>query len=713
MKKLNASHTISNILLTVLLTASGIGCIVTAFDLVVDPQAVLGTIVIWSVLTCLCFSRIWSMLLLVAVLLLSMAQLSYMGLAPHLESFLWNVSTLYNQAYELGFTIWWTSSNHLGADTTCFFQLQAIATALMIGAGLTQQRIWPGILMGIGMLAPCVVVTNTAPDSVFLFLWLLSLLLLAISALARRETPNQAAQFLAKVFLPILLSLAIVFAAIPQDSYVAPESTWLIDFVEHLIEKHQSSQPTEPGQSVVLPTSPISVDVTAKSINLANVGPKKYSVSRKLSLLTDYSGYAYLRRMEYAVYTGSSWYVQEGTSRVDMDAAFLSNTRQTSYISYETDIRLLPYYSLGVEFTNGCLPAEDGVLEFTEVSYPLIDRWAEVWEANFGEEHTLSALPQILERDPELVPYTALPSNTRKGAGEILETIDYTSSESILSAVQKIGDFVRFSAEYSLQTSRMPAGETDFALWFLRSSDRGYCVHFATAATVLLRAAGIPARYVEGYLAETVAGKSQYVLGGQAHAWVEYYLPGAGWVILEATPGAIGPTPPPTEPPTAPPTEPTTIPTEPTEPSTVPSKPTEPTTMPTEPTEPVVTPGPGRDLSGLWAALKYLGWIFGCLGILVGQWRLRLYWLRRRLQQGTPNRQALARWQHIKWLFKLEGTAPPEDLLALAKKAKFSQHTITEEELASMEAYRQDRIARMKKKNIFLQAFYRFILALY
>ena len=49
----------------------------------------------------------------------------------------------------------------------------------------------------------------------------------------------------------------------------------------------------------------------------------------------------------------------------------------------------------------------------------------------------------------------------------------------------------------------MDLDSEDFAIWFLTEADTGYCIHFATAAVVLLRAAGIPARYVDGYVVNT------------------------------------------------------------------------------------------------------------------------------------------------------------------------------------------------------------------
>ena len=112
---------------------------------------------------------------------------------------------------------------------------------------------------------------------------------------------------------------------------------------------------------------------------------------------------------------------------------------------------------------------------------------------------------------------------------------------------QAIASYVRNSATYDTKTSRMPMDSEDFAKWFLEESDTGYCVHFATATAVLLQAAGIPARYVTGYLVPVQAGEATPVLSNQSHAWVEYWLPGYGWTVLEATPATTATNPTPTQ----------------------------------------------------------------------------------------------------------------------------------------------------------------------
>jgi hypothetical protein len=113
---------------------------------------------------------------------------------------------------------------------------------------------------------------------------------------------------------------------------------------------------------------------------------------------------------------------------------------------------------------------------------------------------------------------------------------------------------------------------------------------------------------------------------------------------------------------------------------------------------------------------RILAWFSGILGgiaLLWLQWKLRLRLRYRRLHNGNENRQALARWRHACFLARLAGSTPPEELLALANKAKFSQHRITQPELDRFDAYFQSRIDAMGRKNVLLQVVYRFVLALY
>lgn len=88
-------------------------------------------------------------------------------------------------------------------------------------------------------------------------------------------------------------------------------------------------------------------------------------------------------------------------------------------------------------------------------------------------------------------------------------------------------------------------GANDFFKYTMEQSKEGYSVHYATAAVLMLRYCGVPARYVEGYvISEEEASKfkaeeSILVTDENAHAWAEYYLDGIGWIPFEVTPGYV------------------------------------------------------------------------------------------------------------------------------------------------------------------------------
>src|SRR5207245_1291131 len=76
---------------------------------------------------------------------------------------------------------------------------------------------------------------------------------------------------------------------------------------------------------------------------------------------------------------------------------------------------------------------------------------------------------------------------------------------------------------------------------FLFVTHQGSCELFGSALAVLLRAAGIPARLVTGYTTGSYNVFTGYydVRNSDAHAWVEMFQPGAGWIEMEATPGFV------------------------------------------------------------------------------------------------------------------------------------------------------------------------------
>ncbi len=108
--------------------------------------------------------------------------------------------------------------------------------------------------------------------------------------------------------------------------------------------------------------------------------------------------------------------------------------------------------------------------------------------------------------------------------------------------VKAIEYYLSNNFNYTLTPTSTPE-ENDFVDYFLFEGKEGYCVYYATAMTVMVRTLGIPARYVEGYKmpSESYITPDGFptniylVTNENAHAWVEVYLEGFGWIPFEPT----------------------------------------------------------------------------------------------------------------------------------------------------------------------------------
>ena len=104
---------------------------------------------------------------------------------------------------------------------------------------------------------------------------------------------------------------------------------------------------------------------------------------------------------------------------------------------------------------------------------------------------------------------------------------------------ETIKKFLRKDFSYSLYVPPPKRKEffKDPVLRFLEDTKKGHCELFASAAVLLCRGAGLPARYVTGFVCEEKSPSGEYYFCRLAHAWGEVYLPEEEcWMTLEATP---------------------------------------------------------------------------------------------------------------------------------------------------------------------------------
>ena len=235
-------------------------------------------------------------------------------------------------------------------------------------------------------------------------------------------------------------------------------------------------------------------------------------------------------------YTGDAW-VRSGGSNpyetpLDPPAARTATVEQT--VRVESALRAMPaaWKPVAVrESPEGVRVTSEGTLVPAESiqagrSYTVVSEVPDVGSGRLREAGTDYPAP-VRER------YLQLPESTPGRVGRrAREIADGTATP--YDAARAIGRWLRSNKGYSLAVER-PTG--DVADGFVFGMDRGYCTYFATAMAVMLRSLGIPTRFASGYTpGERVAEDRLVVRGLDAHAWVDVYFPGVGWVAFDPTP---------------------------------------------------------------------------------------------------------------------------------------------------------------------------------
>lgn len=728
--------------LSSLIALAGIGCLASGFSLdVADHVHILSLCIAFSLLCSLCFHIRWGNLIvtLLSILALLMA-LQWTDLLLSIEKALYSITYYYDKAYDCGYLRWSDDSLRFIATDGA---LTVIAFAVILSVSWTVcRRKWFGfgVIAGLLPLVLCCIVIDSVPEESFLWMLLTGLVLLTLTQRLRRIRTEDATRLTAFLLTPVVLFTSLVFRLSPEDGYEDRAEALqyrFYDLVAKLSELLPEGNLLFPGMTV----PPSSFLQLQGQVDLGNTGPRKISKQTVMYINAPVSGSVYLRGQSFDSYTGTGW-----ESTVDCDdeggwprKGLFSQGTLTVRTLGRSDLYYTPYYPgdpdwIG-DLSTGYLPNPDQETTYTFDYH------------TFGRNTRILCTP-LSDRERRI--YRELPDDTRKRAEKILKDLFQAGNYTDERKAELIEDFVRRSADYDLQTGYMPDTETDFAMWFLEQEDNtGYCVHFASAAAVLLRAAGIPARYVTGYVAFSTAGQETAVTADLAHAWVEYFHPNKGWIVLDATPG-VGdhvvlqpPTKPtqtttptestrptetttPTE--TTQPTE-TTVPTETTTPTkpTAPTESTVPTTRPTESTLPSTAPtetvlpsdptepaDPPTEPEPVPLNLK---WIRGILQILLlwallaAQYKLRILVRKKWLNRGTPNQKACKRWRYARFLSRIT-TESAQPLLPLAEKAAFSQHTMTDEELAAFDAWYRQASAALLAKPWLWQFFLRILFAI-
>ncbi|WP_040196716.1 transglutaminaseTgpA domain-containing protein [Candidatus Soleaferrea massiliensis] len=406
-----------------------------------------------------------------------------------------------------------------------------------------------------------------------------------------------------------------------------------------------------------------------------------------LRVKTDGPNRIYLRGGSGEVYTGTSWEPLPETIYEQLDLDFqpllYAELSLDAYRDQTLDKSSITVRNVGadqlVAYTPYNMYAADG---FEKGFY----KDSALRNSIGASEYTLRFVPRASYAEGNPIPldedtdrylefvkehYTQLPENLKKRLKEYIwskfQMVENDNPYMWLSMAQAIVAKIHSDGTYTRTPGPTPEGR-DFVDYFLFESHQGYCVHFASAATAVLRAAGIPARFVQGYTVHRDNfGDDGWaeITDEQAHAWTEIWLPQIGWYPLDPTPGGIyggrG--------------ESGNESAASHEQSAVSSEDSD---VSSQPSSSIDSRGPVPREDASWLLWLVFIVLFAAIAVVLTHLISRILRTRRFAQPDT-DRAALAVYTYLEHLERF-GYRVSEQAMRLANKAKFSQYQLTEEE---------------------------------
>lgn len=227
----------------------------------------------------------------------------------------------------------------------------------------------------------------------------------------------------------------------------------------------------------------------------------------------------------------------------------ISNLRRKKDYAYSAYI---PYFEHGFTYTGDTIVTP---VNKSAYSYTAFMDNRNFYSANLTDLYYTDEFQSIWEEYQNYVKqvYTRLPSNLpelQTIVDDLKQGDKYgydTHSFTHLETADRIRAYLAKKMEYSLEVDKLPK-DTDFATWVASGeAESGYSAHYASTLAVMMRLAGVPTRYVEGYIitredyeTATNNGDGYFTMDLtdlSAHAWIEVYESNYGWVPIEATPG--------------------------------------------------------------------------------------------------------------------------------------------------------------------------------
>ncbi|EEL76691.1 Membrane-bound protease [Bacillus cereus AH676] len=266
-------------------------------------------------------------------------------------------------------------------------------------------------------------------------------------------------------------------------------------------------------------------------------------------------------------YTGKGWEISENSKKIsfknknDVVSWYEQNTKTETTEATITMQKSYPHltYPAGLVSVEASSDVSYSVDPFSEKIYTMnedssttLHSYKVTYEIPEFSIENLKAVKtnEGQETNPYfMTKYTQLPESLPQRVKDLAVNLTNDKDNRYDKVLAIENYFTDNSFTYESTNVLFPAKSQDYVDQFLFDTKSGYCNNFSTSMIVLLRSAGIPARWVKGYtegtLDNTLAsaeGADVYTItNDNAHSWVEVYFPGYGWIPFEPTKGFTNP----------------------------------------------------------------------------------------------------------------------------------------------------------------------------
>lgn len=509
---------------------------------------------------------------------------------------------------------------------------------------------------------------HTVTSYCFIFFFLYQMI---FSCILKYQKKQYYLKIIIITFLCVTMGLSSIF--LESNPIFKESSTTVLMNMAHWIDRNQAGANIT-GASIYISGSLPTTDITVNQ-------------RTALTITSDHPFSSYLRGYSLANYSDNQWHeVTQDSNNID-SVNLYSNYLQEKYqsssfqvkIESSTSYQFVPYYTL-----SSSQLYKDSYYRLHEENMTVLSHPMNTYDLNSDIEYDT---PNISYEKYVNDQYLSVPDDLKNDLTSFMEDqflkkygydMNYEKNFSINDWADFVKECIHSQTTYNLKTGSLPS-DKDFVEYFLFENQKGSCSHYATTGALMLRVLGIPTRFVKGF----VVDESDFIEGvakisnSRSHAWIEIYRFGVGWIPYEMTPSGGNSI-----------SDLTQILDNPNQTITTPvnREPTQPaqTTPTNQPNQTTI-----KDSHWYDAIIKYKEMIMSIgfiLFLLIVYRFISTHRLYVSIQKKTTQQQLFIYYKRLIHITRFGGQID-ETIIQLANKARFSQHTITSEEVDIIKNY--------------------------